>query len=337
MKKHHSILPLSLAALLAIAAPCKPAVLEPAGTTDLPGISGDLDHLAIDSSGQRLFVAAEDNGTLRVIDLKTGKLEKTVKGFNTPHSIVFLPNQHELYITDGSKAVQVLDSNTFEVKKTVPTMPGADSAAVDRAGDVLYTVTGGKDVSMTRSAITKIDMKSGKVLAEFPIDAAHVEALVLEKNGSRLFVNVTDKNYLAVLDRDKGNILARWPIKEAKQNAPIAFDEPNKRLFVVCRDPGMLVVLDSTSGRTITSFPTGARADEVVFDRMHHRVYVTAGEGKIYPYEEMDADHYRALEPIVSAPGAKTAVLYPDCSRLFVSVSPGEGKTGAKVLAYNIK
>jgi DNA-binding beta-propeller fold protein YncE len=335
--KRHLFSPLALAAFLAFASNAKPATLDLSGTTNLPGISGDLDHLAIDMNGQRLFLAAEDNGTLRVIDLKTGNLEKTIKCFNTPHSIVFLPDQNELYITDGSKAVQVLDSNTFQVKKTVPTTPGADSVGVDRANDLLYAVSGGKDVSMTKSAISKIDMKSGKLLTEFPIDAAHVEAMAIEKSGSRLFVNVTDKNYLTVLDKNSGKELARWPIKEAKQNAPIAFDEPNKRLFVVCRDPGMLVVLDSTNGRTVASFPTGARADEVVFDAMHHRIYVTAGEGKIYPYEEVDADHYKTLDPIVSSPGAKTAVLYPDCSRLYVAVSPGEGKTGAKVLAYSIQ
>src|SRR5580693_3876810 len=91
------------------------AILSLVHTTELPGIEGDLDHLAIDTAGQRLFVTAEDNGTLRVIDLKTGKLERTIKGFKTPHSILYLPDQSELYITDGSKAVQVLDSNTFAV------------------------------------------------------------------------------------------------------------------------------------------------------------------------------------------------------------------------------
>lgn len=335
--KIHCVPWVTLASLLGFAVTCKPAILQLVSAVNLPAISGDLDHLAIDTGGQRLFVAAEDNGTLRVIDLKTGKLKNTVRGFNTPHSLVFLPEQKELYVTDGSKAVQVLDSDTFQVKKTVPTMPGADSVGLDRASDTLYAVSGGKDVSMTHSAISKIDMKAGKLLTEFPIDAAHVEAMALEKSGSRLYVNVTDKNYLAVMDSNNGNIIARWPIKEAKQNAPLAFDEPNKRLFVVCRDPGTLVVLDSTNGRTIASFPTGARADEVVFDRVHRRIYVAAGEGKLYPYREIDADHYEALEPVVSAPGAKTAVLNPDCSRLFVSVSPGDGKTGAKVLVFGIQ
>lgn len=312
------------------------AILDLVRTTDLPGIEGDLDHLAIDTAGQRLFVAAEDNGTLRVIDLKTGKLQRTVKGFKTPHSILYLPEQSELYITDGSKAVQILDSNTFAVKGTIPTMPGADSIGVDRKNHMLFAVTGGKDVPMTTSAITEIDTKSAKVVKELPIAAVHVEAMALEETGPRLFINVTDKNYLAVIDRSTGKTIAKWHIAEAQQNAPIAFDEAHQRLFVVCRDPGMLVILDSKTGHSVASFPAGARADETIFDKAHHRIYVMAGEGKIYSYDEIDADHFKALTPIASAAGAKTAVLSPDGSRLYVSVSPGEGKTGAKILTYAV-
>ena len=312
------------------------AVLQLVGTTDLPGISGDMDHLAVDTGGQRLFVCAEDNGTVRVIDLKTHKLLRTVKGFETPHSILFLPDQKELYITDGSKEVKVLDSDTFQVKRTIPTTPGADSIGVDLKTHRLYAVSGGKDVKMTTSAISDIDTSAAKLIKETPIAASHVEAMALEKDGPRLYVNVTDKNYLAVMDRNTGKVIAQWHISQAKQNAPLAFDERNKRLFVVCRDPGMLVILDSDTGQSIASFPTGARADEAIFDSAHHRIYVPAGEGKIYSYAEMDADHFKALDPVVSAPGAKTALLYPDGSRLFVSVSPGDGKTGAKVLMYAV-
>ncbi|MBV9406559.1 MAG: YncE family protein [Acidobacteriaceae bacterium] len=328
-----NLLILLAAASVALASP---NALQLVGVTDLPDISGDMDHLAIDSAGERLFVCAEDNGTVRIIDLKTRKLMRTLKGFETPHSILFLPDQKELYITDGSKEVKVLDSDTFQVKKTIPTMPGADSIGVDRQNHRMYAVSGGKDVKMTTSAISEIDTVAGKLVKEVPIGAAHVEAMALEKEGARLYVNVTDKNYLLVLNRETGKTIAQWHIAEAKQNAPLAYDEKNKRLFVVCRNPGMLVVLDSNTGKTIASFPTGARADEVIYDAVHHRVYVPAGEGKLYSYQQRDADHYAPLQAIDSAPGAKTGVLSPDASRLYISVSPGDGKTGAKVLMYSV-
>jgi DNA-binding beta-propeller fold protein YncE len=326
-----------LCACLVVAATDAPApILSLVQTTDLPGIEGDLDHLAIDTAGQRLFVCAEDNGTLRIIDLKTGKLVRTVKGFKTPHSILYLPEQSELYITDGSNAVQILDSNTFAVKRTIPTTPGADSIGVDRANHLLYAVTGGKDVPLPTSGIAMIDTKAGKVLKEVPIAAIHVEAMALEESGPRLFVNVTDKNYMAVIDRSTGKITAQWHIAEAQENAPVAFDEPHQRLFIVCRKPGKLVVVDSQNGHSVASFPTGDHADEVIFDKAHHRIYVASGDGKIYPYDQVDTDHYKPLPPVASATGAKTAVLSPDGSHLYLSVSPGEGKTGAKVLTYTV-
>lgn len=320
----------------ACAAIASPGVLQLIGTTNLPDISGDMDHLAVDSAGQRLFVCAEDNGTVRIIDLKTHKLIRTLKGFETPHSILFLPDQKELYITDGSKDVKVLDSDTFAVKKTISTTPGADSIGVDRQNHRLYAVSGGKDVKMTTSDISEIDTSAGKLVKEMPVNAAHVEAMALERNGRRLYVNVTDKNYLEVMNRDTGKTVAQWHISEARQNAPLAYDEADKRLFVVCRDPGMLVVLDSNTGKTVASFPTGQRADEVIYDALHHRVYVPAGEGNLYSYQQVDADHYKPLGSVASAPGAKTGVLSPDGSRLYVSVSPGDGKTGAKVLMYAV-
>jgi len=335
MTRSISILLCVCTRLFAAGAPA--STLELVARTDLPGISGDVDHMAIDTAGQRLFLAAEDNGTLRVIDLRTHKLERTVRGFHTPHSILYLPEANELYVTDGSKAIQVLDGSTFQVKKTIPTTPGADSIGIDRENHLLYTVSGGKDVEMTRSAISIVDTKAARLQTEIPIDAAHVEAMALEKSGPRLFVNVTDKNYLAVLDRRAGKIVGQWPVSDAQQNAPLAFDEAHRRLFVVCRAPGKLLILDSETGRSIANFPTGERADEVIFDPVHHRVYVAAGEGKIYIYEQIDADRYRALPPITSALGAKTALLSADASQLFVAVSPGEGKTGAAVLVYAVK
>ncbi len=335
MKRLPSIL-VTIAALLGMTTAQKLPPLQLVRTTDLPGITGDMDHLAVDLAGNRLFVAAEDNGTLRVLNLSNGKLERTVKGFETPHSILYLAKQHQLYITDGSKDVKVLNSDTFKVEKLIPTTPGADSMAADKKHDVMWVVAGGKDVNMTRSVLTEINTKEGKVVKQIPVDAAHVEALALQPQGPKLYVNVTDKNYLAVINRSTGKTLDEWRIQQAKQNAPLAFDPANHRLFIVCRDPGMLVVLDSRTGNTIASFPAGGVADGVVFDSIHHRIYVPAGAGAIYPYEEIDANHFRAMKPIPSAIGAKTAVLSPNADYLYVSMSPGEKRVGAKVFTFKV-
>ena len=77
------------------------APLRLLGRTELPDYSGDFDHFAVDVPGNRLFLAAEDHGTLEVFDLRSGRHLKTVKGVETPHSILYMPDRNRLLVTDG--------------------------------------------------------------------------------------------------------------------------------------------------------------------------------------------------------------------------------------------
>jgi DNA-binding beta-propeller fold protein YncE len=315
-----------------------PAVLRAMGRTELPGYSGDFDHFGVDISGNRLFLAAEDHGTLEVFNLKSGAHEKTVTGVGTPHSVFYLPDANRLLVTDsGPGMTKILDATTYKITGSIRLVPGADSIGYDATRDRLYMVTGGKDVNMKDSVLAEIDPHSGKHVGDVTFDSNHVEALAVEQHGNRLFINVTGKNYLAVVDKDKRLIIARWPIKEAEQNAPVAFDEANHRLFVVTRKPGMLVVLNAMTGESIASFKAPERCDEVVFDAANHRVYVAGGEGFIGVYQQVDADHYRQLPDVPSAKGAKTAMLVPALHRLYLAVSPGEGNSsGGGIMWFDV-
>jgi len=64
------------------------------GRTELIRVQRDFDHFAVDLQGNRLFLAAEDHGTLEVFDLRTGKHLRSVSGFETPHSIFPIPQTH---------------------------------------------------------------------------------------------------------------------------------------------------------------------------------------------------------------------------------------------------
>jgi DNA-binding beta-propeller fold protein YncE len=313
-------------------------VLRPAGRTELPGYSGDFDHFAVDLKGNRLFLAAEDHGTLEVFNLRSGAHEKTVTGVETPHSIHYIPGQNRLLVTDsGPGMTKVLDATTYKVTGSIKLVPGADSIGYDAPRDRLYVVTGGKDVDMKTSVLAEIDPRTGQHLGDVSFDANHVEAMAVEQHGGRLYVNVTDQNYLAVVDKIKHSIIARWPIKEAQQNAPIAFDEAHQRLFVVTRKPGRLVVLNANTGEAIAGFEAPQRCDEVVFDAANHRVYVAGGDGTIGVYQQVDADHYLQLPGVSSVKGAKTAVLVPSLHRLYLAVSPGEGNSsGGGIMWFDV-
>jgi DNA-binding beta-propeller fold protein YncE len=306
--------------------------------TELPGYSGDFDHFGVDLKGDRLFLAAEDHGTLEVFKLSTGEHLKTVTGVETPHSILFMPEQNRLLITDtGAGMTKVLDATTYAVVGSIKLTPGADSVGWDAPRGRLYVVTGGKDVDMKDCYVEEIDPVTGQEFSKVHFDSNHTEAMAVEQQGDRIFINITDKNYLAVIDKKTAAVTAQWPIKEAEQNAPIAMDEAHHRLFVVTRKPGKLVVLNSDTGASIASFKAPERTDEVVFDKANARVYVLGGEGYIGVFREDDPDHYSELARVPSGVAAKTGVLVPQLNRLFVAVSPGEAKTGAAVLQFAVQ
>ncbi len=318
-------------------APTAPTVPVLQGPPELPGYTGDFDHLAVDLQGNRLFLAAEDHGTLEVFDLHTGKHLKSVAGFETPHSIFLVRETHRLLITDGSESIKLLDATSLAPAGTLKLHPGADSIGFDSGTGHLYVVTGGKDVKLKESWLEEIDPVSTRKIAEVHLDAAHVEAMAIEQHGPHLYINVTDKNYLAVVDKAARKVVARWPIREAAQNALAQLDEVNRRLFIVARDPGMFIVLNSDTGAHIASLTAPKRVDAEIFDVANRRVYAPGGEGYIGVYAEVDPGHFAELAKVPSSVGAKTAILVPELRRLYVAVSPGEGKTGGGHLWVDVK
>src|SRR5207253_10934136 len=78
-------------------------------TIPLPNVEGRIDHLAVDVKGKRLFVAALGNNTVEVIDLKGGKLAKSLTGFHEPQGIAFLPDANRVIVANGGGGVDVLD------------------------------------------------------------------------------------------------------------------------------------------------------------------------------------------------------------------------------------
>ena len=310
--------------------------LKLAGSVDFPDYTGDFDHFAIDPKDGKLFLAGEEHHELDVLDLANGKILKRLPGYGAPHSLFYMPGSNELLVIDGEKPSPVLDAATLAVKRTYDLPKGADSIGYDASTKHLWVVTGGKDVPQKDSNLIELDPATGKVLQAVHFDANHVEAMAVEQNGPNLYINVTDKNFLAVVDKKTGKIVKQWPIHEAQENAPIAMDEKNRRLFVVTRKPGKLVVLNMDNGATVATFKAPERTDQVTWDEANKRIYVTGGEGYTSVVKQDGPNTYREVAQVKTLPGAKTAILDPDHSRFWIAASPGESKAMAKLLWFDV-
>jgi YVTN family beta-propeller protein len=328
---------LSSAALLPTLAAAADAPLRLVGRTDVPGFEGDFDHFAADVKGNRLFLAGEEKGTLEVFDLKTGKHVRTVEGLEEPHAILYMPDQNRLIVTNsGDGMTKVLDAKTLAVTGTIKLTPGADVLSYDPSTREAWIVTGGKNAAKKLPEVTvaMVDPATGRQKGEVKFDTDFTEAIAFEQKGTRAFINVAGKHYVAVVDKKTHKVIATWPVKEGQNNAPIGLDEANKRLFLVTRKPFKFVVLDTDSGKTVATLDAPQRTNELVVDRANHRIYLT-GDDYISVIEQQGADGYREIARVPSDKGAKTAILVPELNRLYVAVA-GKGETKAGVLQYEV-
>src|ERR1700730_16936908 len=116
------------------------------GTIRIPGVEGDFDHFSADVKGNRVFLAAEEHHTIGVFDLHSGKTIHSIKGFDTPHSLVYLPETNKLFVIDGGKggSCEILDGTTYAVQKSIKLSEDADALVYDAAAHLLYVGNGGK-------------------------------------------------------------------------------------------------------------------------------------------------------------------------------------------------
>jgi hypothetical protein len=314
------------------------AVLTPGGRVELPGYTGDFDHFAVDLKGNRLFLAAEDHSTIEVFDLKSYRHLKTIGGVATPHALLYLPETNKLIVTQtgGDGLTKIIDGATYAITGEIKHRPGADSMGYDASRRRMYIVAGGRDMKQPDSWLIELDPYTGTNYGETKFATDKVEAMAIENPGNKIYINVTGKNDMAVVEKKTRAVIATWPITEAKQNAPLAFDEAHHRLFVVTRQPGHLIVVNADTGASIADFKAPERCDQVIFDEANRRTYVLGGEGYIGVFEQKDADHYVELPHVTSAPGAKTGILVPELHKLFVAASPGDSGATAAVLVFDV-
>ena len=321
----------------AVADPNPTATLIGHSTAWHPGYSGDFDHFGVDVKGNRLFLAAEDHGTVELFNLKSGVHQRTLTGFQTPHAFIYLPEHNRLIITDSGKGMtKILDATTLKIVGKIALEPGADSAEYDASTGHLYIVTGGKDVDMKNCFLNEVDPLTGHVYAKLKFDSDHTEAVKAEQHGNRLFVNVADHNEVAVVDKKTLKVIANWRLSGAQTNLTMAMDEADHRLFVGTRNPSKLFVLNTDTGATVAVLDAPATSDGLFWDSARKRVYVPGGDGYLGVFQQVTPDLYAARPWIRSAHGAKSGLVVPELNRMYLAASPGEHGKGGEILWFKL-
>src|SRR5215469_16033448 len=94
-------------------------------TISMPNVKGRLDHMDVDIKGKRLFVAGLENGTLEVVDLRSGNWIRRILGFKKPQGVLFVPALNKLFVASGDDAmVRVFKGDTLDILDSIQLEPG---------------------------------------------------------------------------------------------------------------------------------------------------------------------------------------------------------------------
>jgi DNA-binding beta-propeller fold protein YncE len=305
------------------------SVLRKVHSIQLPNVEGRIDHIAMDSQGEQLFVAALGNNTLEVIDIKASKVADEIKDLKEPQGVAYIPEGNKLLITNGEgDSLDVYDAQSLKLLNRVVLGDNPDNVRYDPTTGYAYVGYG----TGNGSALGVVDVSKGAKVADITL-SGHPESFQLEESGQRIFVNVPTASHITVVDRGKGTVVETWPLSDAAENFPMALDEANHRLFVGTRSPAKLLILDTETGKVITSLDSSGDADDIFYDAKNKRIYVSGGEGAISVFEQTNPDNYKLLGKVDTAQGARTSLFVADSGMLYVAV-PHHGSQQAEIRAF---
>jgi DNA-binding beta-propeller fold protein YncE len=291
----------------------------------LPGVEGRIDHFSVDVPGQRLFVAALASGSVEIVDVRRGERTAEIKGLKEPQGVYYDSKTDRLYVaTGGDGKLRVYDGKSLVEQQTLEFGDDADNVRFDQQTGDVWVGYGNGGISIVNS--------TGQRVGSIAL-GTHPEAFQFDTTGDRVYVNVPKQFGVAVVDRKKRAVLAKWGLAASFANYPMALDDANKRLFVGCRVPARLVVLDASSGRIVVTLPTIGDTDDIFCDAGERSIYVVGGEGAVEVFRQRDPNNYESIQRMTTAPGARTGLFVPAWHSLFVA-APHRGPHSAKILVY---
>ncbi len=296
-----------LAAVLGSAA--HPAAPEPryAIVAQLPAGDGGWDLLSVAPNDQRLYIAHGDGVT--AIDLRTGKATDHIVAGQRVHAALAIPGTHEVLSTNGETNNAVLfDGRSGKIRATIPTGTKPDAAAYDPATRTVWIMNAGS------GDITVVDPASAKVLATVPVGGS-LEMAEADGRG-HMFVNIEDKNEVAVLDTRARKTVKRFPLDGCDGPTGIAIEPGTHEILSACGENAVAIV-SAPDGRQMAKLPIGKGADGAAYDPVRHVVLVPAGRDGSITVIRLGSKP-AVVATIPTAVSARTITVDPSTGRAYL-------------------
>lgn len=285
-------------------------------TYSIPG-DGGWDYISVDSAVQHLYVS---HGTeLDIVDAKNGSLLGQVKNTIGVHGASIAPELRRGFTSNGSEnTVTIFDLDTLRPIKKV-SVTGTDFILYDSET---------KRVFPMNEKVTVLDGQTGDKAGELDLGGVP-EAAVSDEKGT-VYVNLADKNMIAVVDPKALKVLNRYPIPNCTAPTSLSYDAVNQRLFIGCRN-GRLAVLNPRNGKSVGWTLICSGVDAGGFDADNHLIFESCMEGVISVIRQNTPDSYELVDTVKTQLWAKTMAFDPTTKRIYLPTAEFEPLSASNV------
>jgi DNA-binding beta-propeller fold protein YncE len=286
------------------------------------GGEGGWDYLTFDAASRRLFIARA--ARVQVVDVDSGKLLGEISGTAGVHGVA-IAGGRAAASSGKADSVLIFDLKTLAPLGTVKTGVKPDAIFFETLTGLVVACDGGSN------ELTMIDPE--KVAAVGSIALPGRPEMGVSDGKGKVFVNLEDKNAIAVVDIKNRKVVDTWPLAGCDEPTGLAFDAANRRLFSGCHN-STLVVVDADSGKNVQKLTIGEGVDAVTFDAAKKLIFTSNGEGNISVVRQDAADNYTSYANVKTAPRAKTLALDPEKHRIYTvtNVADAAGKPAFTLL-----
>lgn len=260
---------------------------------------GGWDYIEVGPVNDWLYVS---HGTqVNILNKNNGDSAGIIPHTTGVHGIAFDVADKKGFTSNGRlNTVTVFDMYSNAVITQIPTGQNPDAILYEPFSKKVITCNG------RSKSLTIIDPVSNTAVDS--VDVGGKPETAVSDNAGKLFVNIEDKNEIAVVDTRSFKVLAHWSIAPGEGPTGLAIDRQTKRLFAGCEK--LLMIIDATNGSIVDKIPIGEGCDGVAFEPELKYIYTSNGSaGNISVISEATADQFVWLENIPTQKGARTITL----------------------------
>lgn len=287
----------------------------------LPGNDPDWDYLAYDRTHRRLFIARRDAG-LWVFDTARQRLLRRIASTKGAGAALLVPSLDRGFAINEDGSLTAFSLSRLTPIKRARVAADADAASFDPVtGRIAVVSADSRKISFVdplslkklgtvdletakadgstsdgrgsillnqrdRNAVLKIDARTMRITAEWPIaGCTQPTAIAYDTGNRRVFVGCRGEHpVLAVLDGDSGATITTLPL--GRGNDGVIYDPARKRIFATNGVDSNLVIYrqkDADHYRMEQAVTTRPQARTMAYDPDRQQVFSVAAEGALDP------------------------------------------------------